>query len=95
MKRLTKAQKEAQEKAALQRRVLDICIASGAAWDMNETLVGPVELCKVMCTVRHLWAGDINDENNELRYILSHWNVNEYETPEKLTEFLYRMGVRA
>lgn len=95
MKRKTKAQKEAELKAALLRRVLDICIACEAASEPDELLVGPVEICRVMRAVRHLWAGDLNDKDNSMRNIVAHWNFDEYESPQRLTEFLYRMGVRA
>jgi hypothetical protein len=91
MKRMTKAQKEAAQKAALLQRVMDIYTAAmGDIPRADDCYVCPEHLCRIMCAIKAIWVTDESDD-----YLIGCWNVDEYESPEKLTDFLHRNGVRA
>jgi hypothetical protein len=91
MKRPTKAQKEAAEKAALLQRLQDIYSgASGGVVQVDDEVYAET-IRKVMVVVKDLWVGAEESE----QYLVAHWNVDEYGTVEKAAEFLYGYGVRA
>ena len=89
-KRKTKAQKEAEEKAALRQRLTDIYSgAYGYPWVDGESYIrsGPLSRIIPAC------VGLLNDDH-DIYQMVDH-NISEYESVEKLTEFYYRLGVRA
>jgi hypothetical protein len=91
MKRPTKAQKEAAEKAALLQRVLDIYAGATGDTVQPEDYVYADTLQKVMGAVNAIFVGD----NEDMKHVVGYWNVDEFGTPSKAADFLYRMGVRA
>lgn len=90
-KRRTKAQKEEAQKAALLQRVMDIYAGANGCPIDSEEPVFPSTVHKVMSIVNTLWVED----NKDREYLVKHWNVDEYETPQKCMELLFSYGVRA
>ena len=89
MKRKTKPQHEAEQKAALLQRVRDIYSgAAGMEWDSDESWPGANELSRIVPAVRGLFVTD------DYEFLVAPSNLGEYDTPEKLAEFLFRYGVR-
>ena len=91
-KRKTKAQKEAEEKAALKQRLTDIYSgALGQKWDDDdEGFIADAELlCRVVQACRDVF---VNDHNKQLFEV---HNLDEYATVENLTGFYYAYGLRA
>jgi hypothetical protein len=91
MKRQTKAQKEAAEKAALLQRLNDIYSGASGGVVQADDEVYAETIRKVMVVVKDLWVGDEEDR----QFLIAHWNVDEYGTVEKAAEFLHGHGVRA
>lgn len=90
MKRMTKAQKEEAQKAALLRRVTDVYSgAIGYAWDSEENFAVADTLCRVLPALQTLFAKHWKD------YMHATGNLNNYDTADTAAAFLYRNGVRA
>lgn len=90
MRRQTKAKKEAAQKAALLRRVSDVYSgAIGYAWDSNENFAVADTLCRVLPALQTLFSKQWKD------YMHATGNLNNYDTADSATEFLYSHGVRA
>jgi hypothetical protein len=86
---MRKRKTEAEKKAALLQRVLDIyCGAAGGIVDPGESQLSEV-ISRVMNVVRLRWAV------SDLDFMVKCFNVDQYDNPEKAADFLYRNGVRA
>lgn len=90
-KRLTKAEREAAQKAALRQRIGDI--VAGACGQEKDTEGEIVFLCEYPNVLRAVKARLELPADRE--HLTSAHNADAYETVEKLTEFLFRNGVRA
>jgi hypothetical protein len=89
MKRQSKAQKEAVEKAKLLQRVMDVYSgAMGGAWDTDQFATAEI-LSRVIPTLRELF----NEQWKDLLH--SPRCLRYYDTAETAAEFLYVQGVRA
>jgi len=87
---MTKAQKEAAQKAALSRRVTDVYSgAVGEAWDDNEQFSTADTLSRVIPALRQLFNLQWKD------FMHSPSNLNNYDTAGSAADFLYSHGVRA
>lgn len=86
MKRKT----EQQKKDALLQRVMDIYAGAAGGVVTSGEAASVAAVQKVMGAVNDLWVSD-----DGLKHLIGYWNVDEYETPEKAVDFLYRNGVRA
>lgn len=107
MKRKTKAQREAEEMAALRRRLLDML--RGAHGGYNAILEGDEDVETPMMLgietfgrwlggIRQTWLLPKDASCNEPG--LREWNMepislHRFDTVETATEYLYELGVRA
>jgi hypothetical protein len=89
MKRPTKAQKEAAEKAALLQRLQDIYSgAMGQQWGEDDFATAEI-LSRVLPVI----CGAFDLEEN--KWILGHHALGYYNDPHSAMERLYAEGVRA
>ena len=89
-KRKTKAQKEAEEKAALRQRLTDIYSgALGYKWDDCCYEISGKMLMDVIRVCRDVFGYDDNV------WLFEVHNLDKYDTVEQLAEFYYKNGVRA
>lgn len=89
MKRKTKVQKEAAEKAALLQRLRDIYSgAQGQEWSEDDFATAEI-LSRVLPVIRETFALD------EKLWILGHHTLTYFDRPESAVERLYAEGVRA
>ena len=93
-KRLTKAKRESQQRARLYERVCDIMAGVQGEDPTGECFfVTVAKLPELLEAVKlRLLPSDL--ESNNLNHLVSYWNLDEYETAEKLTDFLFRNGIR-
>jgi hypothetical protein len=90
MKRMTKAQKEAAQKAALLQRVTDVYSgATGGEWLHDECFIDAAQLCRVMTCLRDLFT------STDREWMFGIHVLDKFLSAESATEFLYREGVRA
>lgn len=87
---MSKRKTEAQKKAALLQRVLDIYAGAEGGILIEDEMASVAVIRKVMGVVAAKWVTD-----DAHKFLVGHWNVDEYETPAKAADFLYRNGVRA
>lgn len=93
MKRETRKEREARLKGDLELRVLDImCTAQGEDMGEEGACCLLLENYPAVATAL-LNRFELDDSQREL--IKSFWNADNFETPEKLTDFLWNIGVRA
>lgn len=92
-KRKTKAQREAEQKAALLQRITDVYSgAVGDAWDSEAgNFADAAVLSSVMPAMRKIFG----EQNTENEWMWSLHNLDHYEHPESATDFLFRAGIRA
>jgi hypothetical protein len=88
----TKAQREAEQKAALLRRVTDVyCGAKGDSWDHGDEWATAQILENVVWALKKLFGPQLPDyESPWMPHCLSH-----FDTPESATDFLFDNGFRA
>ena len=89
-KRKTKAQREADQRAALTRRVLDIAAgAEGGEVPLcaDDFMVSAVFLSRFITALKQVF--DLAE------YFYLPQNIDEYDNVESTVEFLFRNGVRA
>ena len=88
-KRKTKAQREAEEYAALLQRITDIYSgATGQEWGDGDWATAD-NLSRVLPAIRELFETEAGDWKFGLHAI------NYYDTAETAATFLYKNGVRA
>jgi ribosomal protein S12 methylthiotransferase accessory factor YcaO len=91
MKRLTKQQKEDQQRAALLQRVTDVYSgAVGAVWADEDWATAQV-LSRVIPALEGMF---IDPAANKSFLFRAH-NIDRFDTPEAATNFLFEYGVRA
>ena len=90
-KRTTKAQRDAQQLAALTQRISDIyCGASGGVWDEEEEWPTAEQLAVIAPAVRSTF------KNSELpEWIWDLQNLDKFEAPSRIAKQLFEFGVRA
>lgn len=90
-KRKTKAQREAEQKAALYRRVRDVyCGAKGQLWD-GDDFATAANLSNIIPALRDLFSS----QQSELIYPWAPHCLSHYDTAESAAEFLFAQGYRA
>lgn len=90
-KRKTKAQREAEQKAELYRRVHDVyCGAKGQLWDGDDFATAQ-HLSLVVPALRDLFAA----QHAEMIYPWQPHCLSHFDTADTATEFLYAQGYRA
>jgi hypothetical protein len=90
MKRMTKAQKEAAQKAALLQRLQDIYAGANSGWVSGEEWATAEVIERVMVAVRSTFLDDKTDD-----FRIGCHVVGKYDTPEDAALFLYEHEVRA
>lgn len=94
-KRKTKAEREEEQRAALRLRLGDMMAgAQGEDPDSEDfcTLFLANYPCVLEAVKIRLMTPEFWDTNT---YLTAAYSADEFETVEKLTDFLYRNGVRA
>jgi len=99
-KRKTKEQQEQEARAALFRRVRDIAIGASRGDPVAENdgaIYGAAELCRFMEGLRLAFLLPKKDdaETSENAYLFTIANLDECDTVESTTDFLFRHDVRA
>jgi hypothetical protein len=90
-KRTTKAQRDAQQLAALTQRISDIyCGASGGVWDEEEEWPTAEQLAVIGPAVRSTFQGE-----NVPEWVWDFRNLGKFEQPSVLAKQLFEYGVRA
>ncbi len=92
-KKLTaKQKKENQLRAALRQRLHDVAVGAGISdvdgvdwWSFD--LEG---LRRFIQSVDLLFV-----DGDEKKHLTAHWNIDEYDSLDKTTDFLFRNGIRA
>ena len=98
-KRETKAQREARQHRELWEKVYAVvCGACGRAFDEaygtdSSEWLSAEELSRAVPALRDLFEGD--EECPLFRYCFQLHNLNHFESPHTITEFLWEQGVRA
>lgn len=90
-KRKTKAQREAEQKAALRQRVADI-VAGAAGEDRDDDdcyVIYVTEMSRLTAAVEARFGLEAEHP------ALGRWNLDEWETVGSLTDLLWRFDVRA
>lgn len=93
IKRKTKAQREAEQKAALLRRVHDVyCGAIGAQWDSveNGDFATAEQLSQIMWALKCLFGAQLEHD-----YFWNIHHIKHFDNPESATDFLFDAGFRA
>ncbi|WP_299075483.1 hypothetical protein [uncultured Paraglaciecola sp.] len=90
-KRQTKAQRDAQQLAALTQRISDIyCGASGCAWNEDDEWPTSEQLAVIGPAVRSTF------KNPELpEWVWDLHNLDKFERPSLIAKQLFEYGVRA
>lgn len=89
MKRLTKQQKEDQQRAALLRRVTDVYSgAMGAIWTEDEFATAEI-LSRVLPALKELFDPQWQD------YMHSPHGLSRFDNAKSATDWLFQEGVRA
>lgn len=92
-KRKTKAQREAEQKAALYQRIHDVYSgAVGAQWDSRDggDFADAETLTNVMWALRCIFA---DQSEHEFYWDIHH--IKYFDNPEKAADFLFDAGFRA
>lgn len=90
-KRKTKAQREAEQRAALLRRVHDVyCGAKGQLWDSDDFSTA-AQLSNIVPALRDLFAS----QHSEMTYPWQPHCLHYYDTAESAADFLFSQGYRA
>lgn len=91
---MSKARDSARQKAALRDVLEDMAIASGVEIDTdgdNEWWTGePSAFGRLMRAIVVRWGLD-----DDGRYVVAYWNLEHYDSLDKLTDFLYEHDLRA
>lgn len=96
-KRLTKAQREATEKAALMQRVRDVLIGAGE-WpgDEGEAIYAKGAGALLTWLAEHLEVASMEEAAAHRKsHLFGWWNLDEMKSAAEVVEFWYRHGVRA
>ena len=102
-KRRTKAQREADEKAALRQRIRDIATgAAGCEPDEESGLdlvseLGAEGMSRFLPALREvfeLWSLE-SGEGHQRAWLLGPHTLHNYENLDKLTDLFYEEGIRA
>jgi hypothetical protein len=89
VKRLSKQQKEDQQRAALLRRVTDVYSgAMGAIWSVDDFATAEI-LSRVIPALRELFAKHWKD------YMSNAHALNHFDNAESAAAWLFEQGVRA
>lgn len=89
-KRKTKAQREADQKAALLRRITDIYSgALGQAWDEDEFASADL-LSRVVPALQQMFGAQIEREFPWMAR-----SLGRFDNPESAAAFLFGLGIRA
>lgn len=95
MKRKTKEQRYQEAKAALRQRVLDIMAGACSGDDPAD----PEYFVCVICLPAIVRGVELRllpeDYKEKSAYLTASTNADQYETAEKLTNFLFEHGIRA
>lgn len=90
MIRKTKAQRAAEQRAALLQRITDIYSgAQGQCWG-DDFVAGTDELSRIMPALEDVFGEQVD---HSYLWLLS--NLNHYNSPQDATDFLFAAGIRA
>lgn len=102
-KRKTKAQRETEQRAALEQRVLDIAtgvVGSDAGddedgaeiiWAVNE----PEHIQRFIGALESVFGAQVEHHEETYSLLTRHWMISEYKDLESTVGLLWRLGVRA
>ena len=90
MKRLTKSQREAKQRAALSQRVHDLYAGAWGRPVTEDDFCTAEDLSRVLPALKG--AMTVTEPQD---YVWCDHNLGEFNDPKTATEFLYRAGVRA
>lgn len=89
-KRLTKAQREAQQKKALLQRITDVYSgAQGQAWGQDD-----FANAEILANAIHALKGMFGDQVG-WKHIWECHCIDRFDTPKTATDFLFGVGIRA
>jgi len=81
---------------ALERRLTDIYSgALGGLWVKADNWPGAEQLSRIVPAVRDTFELNDEEEGYHKSYLCAPGNLDAYDTPSKLAEFLHDAGIRA
>lgn len=90
-KRKTKAQREAEQKAALYQRVHDVyCGAMGQAWDADDFATAEI-MASVVPALRSIFK----DQDASADYLWDGYCLKYFDNPKTAATHLFEAGIRA
>lgn len=94
-KRKTKEQREAEQYAALRQRVEDVCAGAtyGECYLMDDYTFSATELSRIVIACQRAFICEEDGNRND--YLFKPHNLDEYESVDSITEFLFNHKVRA
>lgn len=93
-KKSTKATREAEQKAALRKRLRDMAIGAGIDCVDDDDYWGfdPESIVRLVRAVDQEFSEQIEGHEDLLK---RYWNLVEYSSLDKLCDWMFRMGYRA
>ena len=95
-KRMTKAQRETAEKAALLQRVKDVLIGAGEWTGEHDPLLASGAGALLTWLAERLEVTGMKEAaEHEHAHLFGWWALEQFKSAEELVDFWYRYGVRA
>ena len=95
-KRMTKAQRETAEKAALLQRVKDVLIGANEWVGEHEPLFASGAGMLLTWLAEHIEVANLEEAaQHEHANLFAWWNLDEMKSASALVDFWHRKGVRA